>query len=422
MKLRVLAPVLAALLLLLTSLSAAAFSDLPSNHWAYGDITELTGQGIVNGYPDGSFAPDNPVSTGEFYKLMCMAIDPYYVAQGDTRPYAEAASLPDAHWAYEYALRLGRLCGFDRVPTARYAGAAINRTMARIDMAELAAEVHRARVGGGDFVADAAVLSRFSDLAGLSDAQRAALSYCVRQNLISGFEDGTFRPQDGLTRAQAAKMTVSVSGGFGSVATGAVGEAVRALRALIPAAVENNGLSNEAYRFCLESLTDYLEWYPQPIVDALAAGGCTIRFAVADGHSFENGLLTLAVDSGQLTTEAGKRQVAEALRAGFNTAAGNLTTARLAAASGIRLSHPTPVEKLAEVAELSLLAWDASGTPAGAAQAADAKDQGDSGRQLLLDMEAAYILLARLYNLSEADKAKLNVFGSGHSFTVTVGS
>ena len=422
MKLRHFAPVLA-LLLAVTALPAAAFTDLAEGHWAYKDITELTGQGIVNGYPDGSFVPDAPISTGEFHKLMCMAIDPAYVAQGEERPYAEAASLPDAHWAYEYALRLARLCGAAQVPTAGFAGGAtMNRTMARIDMAQLAAVVHRARVGGGAFVADAAVLSRFSDVGGLTEAQRAALSYCVGQGLISGFEDGTFRPAEGLTRAQAAKMTVSVAGGFSAVDTGATGQAVRALRALLPAAVENGGLDAEAYRFALSTLTEYLGWFPQPIADGLAASGCRVRFTSAEGHSFDPdaGVLTLAFDPALLGSDSGRRQAAEAIRAGFNYAAGNLTTARLAQQRGIRLSRATPFDKLAEVAELSLLAWDVSGNPVAAAQVAAAREQGDSGQELLLDMEAAYLLLCEVYGLTAEDRAKINVFGIGHTFTVTV--
>lgn len=45
------------------------FSDLPNNHWAYGVVQQLVNSGRINGYPDGSFQPDNQVTRWEFAKM-----------------------------------------------------------------------------------------------------------------------------------------------------------------------------------------------------------------------------------------------------------------------------------------------------------------------------------------------------------------
>lgn len=47
---------------------------------------------------------------------------------------------------------------------------------------------------------------RFSDAAEVSDYARQALNWASRQGVITGYPDGTFRPQDDASRAEAAQM------------------------------------------------------------------------------------------------------------------------------------------------------------------------------------------------------------------------
>lgn len=51
----------------------------------------------------------------------------------------------------------------------------------------------------------------FSDLAG-TDSSSAFVTYLVERGILSGFPDGTFHPADGLTRAQAAVVMVKAAG------------------------------------------------------------------------------------------------------------------------------------------------------------------------------------------------------------------
>ena len=46
-----------------------SFSDVPLTHWAVEHIYEAQSKGIVNGYPDGTFAPEANVAVGEFIKM-----------------------------------------------------------------------------------------------------------------------------------------------------------------------------------------------------------------------------------------------------------------------------------------------------------------------------------------------------------------
>lgn len=54
------------------------FTDLPVTHWAYGQLQHAAELGIANGYEDGRFRPDGPVSRAEMAVLLgrVMQLDP----------------------------------------------------------------------------------------------------------------------------------------------------------------------------------------------------------------------------------------------------------------------------------------------------------------------------------------------------------
>lgn len=47
-----------------------SFLDVSHDHWASGYIEVVKGQGIINGYPDGSFRPEGEVSYAETVKML----------------------------------------------------------------------------------------------------------------------------------------------------------------------------------------------------------------------------------------------------------------------------------------------------------------------------------------------------------------
>ena len=52
-----LAILLCFIMLISTTCFAAGFSDLTSEHWAYKNVTNLVENGVINGYPDGTYRP-----------------------------------------------------------------------------------------------------------------------------------------------------------------------------------------------------------------------------------------------------------------------------------------------------------------------------------------------------------------------------
>ena len=50
------------------------FPDVPQNHWAYEYVAQLAGNGMIEGYPDGNFAGDRPMTRYEFAAILYRAM------------------------------------------------------------------------------------------------------------------------------------------------------------------------------------------------------------------------------------------------------------------------------------------------------------------------------------------------------------
>lgn len=55
----------------------ASYPDLPRSHWAYEAVTFLTDKKVVVGYPDGLYRPDQKVTRGEFSTMVIKALGLY---------------------------------------------------------------------------------------------------------------------------------------------------------------------------------------------------------------------------------------------------------------------------------------------------------------------------------------------------------
>ncbi|MBV8333103.1 MAG: S-layer homology domain-containing protein, partial [Candidatus Eremiobacteraeota bacterium] len=70
--------------------TATPFSDVPANHWAYQAIQSLAADGLVEGYPNGRFKGDRPMTRYEMAVLIARVIAK---VQSMTPSYASKADL-----------------------------------------------------------------------------------------------------------------------------------------------------------------------------------------------------------------------------------------------------------------------------------------------------------------------------------------
>ena len=78
------------------------FDDVPNGHWAYSYINAAANAGWVEGYPDGSFRPDEPISRAEVVRLVNGMINRSVTLEklkelGIECPYNDLA---EKHWSY----------------------------------------------------------------------------------------------------------------------------------------------------------------------------------------------------------------------------------------------------------------------------------------------------------------------------------
>lgn len=60
--------------LFMAMIPAFAYPDVEKDYWAYPQINNLTEQGVIIGYPDGTFQPDNNVTRAEFAAMVIRAL------------------------------------------------------------------------------------------------------------------------------------------------------------------------------------------------------------------------------------------------------------------------------------------------------------------------------------------------------------
>ncbi|WP_240374282.1 S-layer homology domain-containing protein [Bacillus piscicola] len=55
--------------------AASSFTDVPEDYWAYEEMDEMVSEGIVSGYPDGTFRPQQPVTRAQSAVILGRALD-----------------------------------------------------------------------------------------------------------------------------------------------------------------------------------------------------------------------------------------------------------------------------------------------------------------------------------------------------------
>lgn len=89
---------------------ATAFSDVSQNYWAEDFISSLVNQGIIAGFPDGTFRPDAPVTRSQFAAMLQKAFQ-----SNKTRSSINFSDVSSGYWAapaIDNAYEMGFLSGY----------------------------------------------------------------------------------------------------------------------------------------------------------------------------------------------------------------------------------------------------------------------------------------------------------------------
>lgn len=75
-----------------------AYPDVDSTHWAAKQIEELTEKGVIIGYPDGTFQPDENVSRAEFASMAIKALGQEHTTVAQPVTFTD---IDTSFWAYD---------------------------------------------------------------------------------------------------------------------------------------------------------------------------------------------------------------------------------------------------------------------------------------------------------------------------------
>lgn len=177
------------LLLSAPALARASFPDVEAGSWYEADVNALAGEGILLGFEDGTFRPQDSITAGQFITIVARCAG------------LEEAPASSSHWAaplLQAALNAGWYDWDELPPTGEGYEEPITRQLAvKVLMKALLPQAR------GDFAVEAAKLNDLSALNGrYYDTTFAAYSTGVAK----GDHQGNFRPLSSLTRAEACAL------------------------------------------------------------------------------------------------------------------------------------------------------------------------------------------------------------------------
>lgn len=175
------------------------FTDVPDNHWAKNAIHDLTGQGIVHGIGNNKFAPESGVTQEQFAKMLVLTFNAPLTSPNEVT-FSDVAK---DKWSYTYVetskdFLTGYANPFGGMPSFR---PETNAT--REDIA--VALVRMMGLTDKD-VKNENVAYNFKDARDISLNLIPYVSLAAERGLIRGYEDGTFKPQQGITRAETVTL------------------------------------------------------------------------------------------------------------------------------------------------------------------------------------------------------------------------
>ena len=204
MKKRILATFLSAVTLIACSSALAAdYSDVNQSAWYASYVNKISELNAFSGYEDGTFRPDNQITQEEFIKtvvcLICGELN-----ESNTPTVKNTWNSKWSSWAVPYldkAFELGLITEQDTM--FKLVGIPCNR-------GEMAKVITRAvEYLKEDSVADTSTyITKLKDYNRMKEEYKPYVLQAYAKGILSGYDDGTFRDDGLLTRAEASSVLV----------------------------------------------------------------------------------------------------------------------------------------------------------------------------------------------------------------------
>ncbi|MDQ1913805.1 S-layer homology domain-containing protein [Paenibacillus sp. GD4] len=180
-------------------LNKIEYSDV-DRHWSIPSVEKLTKLGVINGYPNGTFEPDVPITRAEFAAMIARGFVDMAGRAVTIRPedFSEFHDI-NGHWSSEYLMKLvsvGVMSGY---------GDGTIRPEQTISRQEMALMITR--------VLNALILNRDSSNVQFTDLDQAygadAIKKATALGIFTGKTNQTFDPNGGATRAESIQTIIN---------------------------------------------------------------------------------------------------------------------------------------------------------------------------------------------------------------------
>ncbi|MDY5626925.1 MAG: S-layer homology domain-containing protein, partial [Clostridia bacterium] len=284
------------------------FKDVNKNYWAFNYIEEMVSRGVLSGYPNGCYYPENYVTRAEFAKIMC-------VAAGLSINEVYSTSFADVSYDEWYApyIETGKyyLSGYTSNGANYYHPDDI---ALREDIAVALVKLKGYSTVGAD---ESILKAMFTDWQSISADARKYVAAALENGLVSGYEDNTFRGQDSITRAEAATLLWrAYQYGNGNK-----------MFDNIPSAEENSFANTDASNINTDIETKLKLNLDIDKTNIIAQVGDTVEFNVTVGYNFlpENSTTTDNGEEGVLPNIKGDCDILSSTRGTSSVNSGNST-------------------------------------------------------------------------------------------------
>jgi tripartite motif-containing protein 71 len=179
-----------------TYTKSESHASVAVGHWAEASIKQAVSSGIVSGYPDGTFKPNDSVTRAEFAVMLINTLKPQ--GEGAALTFTDTAKIGTwAQKAVAQAVKAGIIKGYEDGSF---------RPDAEITRAEMA--VMLANALGLPIEANAAI--GFADDKDIPAWAKASVAYVKHAGIVQGKGDNEFAPQDHATRAEAVTVLLNM--------------------------------------------------------------------------------------------------------------------------------------------------------------------------------------------------------------------
>ena len=169
--------------------AAAKFSDV-EGHWGQVYIERWTDNGVISGYPDGTFRPDQYITRAEVAKILALA---YEMPAGAEAVFADVSANA---WYYTYVMACAGRDVINGYPDNTF------KPDAQITRSEAAKMVC---VAAGLSLVDSGY-EKYKDADETPEWAKGYWNALIKAGVIDGYEDGTIRPNRLITRAEMVKI------------------------------------------------------------------------------------------------------------------------------------------------------------------------------------------------------------------------